>query len=470
VTASAIARRPAAVKLESIRPPFVATSQTTTHGWPRALAPGASFEEKALVRLPFGRAPTTPYWLGTPPDAGLYHVPDPSLIGAPEGTPSLAFDFTFALGGRSITVSRAVAYKWTDPVMGERYRPFEITPAVSVRPEAGVLMFPGAAPQQVTVRLTAGGAPVKGILRAEAPTGWTVTPASIPFSLDGADAEMRVAFQVRPPNAGGAAGLLRFGADAGGREQRRGVVRIEHPHIPIQTYLVDADVRLVPIELATGGVAKVGYLPGPGDEVPASLRGVGYDVTVLGDEALAAGPAALARFDAVVIGVRAFNTSERLRAAHAALMAYVDAGGTLVVQYNTNNRLAPLTTPLGPWPFEIGQKRVTDETAPVTFASPKHPALTSPNAIGDADFADWVQERGLYFADKWDGRYEAPLAMHDPGEPALAGSLLWGRYGKGTFVYTGLAFFRQLPAGVPGAYRLFANLLAAGHARGGHAR
>jgi hypothetical protein len=134
------------------------------------------------------------------------------------------------------------------------------------------------------------------------------------------------------------------------------------------------------------------------------------------------------------------------------------------VQYNTNNRLAPLAAVLGPWPFDIGQKRVTDETAPVTFAAPGQAALTAPNAIGPSDFEGWIQERGLYFADKWDGRYEAPLSMHDPGEAPAAGSLLWARYGKGTFVYTGLAFFRQLPAGVPGAYRLFANLLAGGHA------
>jgi hypothetical protein len=219
----------------------------------------------------------------------------------------------------------------------------------------------------------------------------------------------------------------------------------------------------VPIDLKTGG-KKIGYFPGPGDEVPAALRGVGYDVTLLGDEALGAGAAGLARFDAIVIGVRAFNTSERLRAAHATLMAYVEGGGVLVSQYNTNNRFAPLATPIGPWPFDISQKRVTDETAAVTFASPKHPALATPNLLGPRDFDGWVQERGLYFPDKWDPKYETPLSMHDPGEAALFGGLLWTRAGKGTFVYTGLSFFRQLPAGVPGAFRLFANLLSGGAA------
>jgi hypothetical protein len=186
---------------------------------------------------------------------------------------------------------------------------------------------------------------------------------------------------------------------------------------------------------------------------------VGYDVTLLSDAAVTL--AALASFDAVVVGVRAFNTSDRLRAAHAVLMSYVEGGGTLVVQYNTNNRLAPLTTQLGPWPFTIGQRRVTDETAAVTTRA-THPALSQPNALGPRDFDGWVQERGLYFAETWDAHYETPLGMNDPGESPLQGSLLWGRHGKGTFVYTGLAFFRQLPAGVPGAFRLFANLLAGG--------
>jgi hypothetical protein len=309
-------------------------------------------------------------------------------------------------------------------------------------------------------------------LRIENAPGWRAEPASVPFALGPVGGTARFEFSVRPApdnKAGVAApeggGIVRFVAESGGHRFTRGIVRLEHPHIPIQTTLVDAQVRAVPLRLATGGVTKVGYFPGPGDEVPASLRSVGYDVTLLSDDTLSSNAAALGRFDAIVVGVRAFNTSERLRAAHATLMAYVERGGTVVVQYNTNNRLAPLTVPLGPWPFDIGQKRVTDEGAKVDFVLPKHPALTTPNALGAGDFEGWVQERGLYFADKWDSHYETPLAMHDPDEPALAGSLLWTRCGKGTFVYTGLAFFRQLPAGVPGAYRLFANLLAGGKAK-----
>jgi hypothetical protein len=338
-------------------------------------------------------------------------------------------------------------------------------------------MFPerDRKPHPLVVRLGAGASPVKGVLRIEAPPGWSVDPPSAAFAFDSKGQEHELSFQVRR-DAGVVhdltPGTLRAvaevtGGDPGAARFARGVVRIEHPHIPIQTWLAAAEVRLVPLALETAGT-RIGYFPGPGDEVPASLRRVGYDVTLLDEPALRDGADGLARFDAVVIGVRAFNTSERLRAAHPTLMSYVEAGGTLVVQYNTNSRLAPLTAPIGPYPFDIGRDRVTDETAAVTLAGGAPLALATPNRIGQRDFEGWIQERGLYFAEKWDARYQTPLAMNDPGEKPLAGSLLWARHGKGTYVYTGLAFFRQLPAGVPGAFRLFANLMARAKGTRGH--
>jgi LmbE family N-acetylglucosaminyl deacetylase len=475
VTATAVDRSPVAVTLDEIRFPFEPSPRAVgrkleapEQDGQRISGAAPPFELKQGVKLPAELAPTTPYWLEAPPEAGLYHA-DPASIGLPEQASAVEVTFVFTIGGRKLTVARPVSYKWTDPVMGERYRPLEVTPAVSVRPETSVLMFPRGAVQTLTVRLVAGVPAAKGVLRPEAPAGWTVEPASAPFTLGAVGSEAALSFHLRAHAVTGAGtsdvpAFLRVVADVGGAQLSRGVVRIEHAHIPIQTYLVAANVRLVPTDLAVAG-KRIGYIPGPGDEVPASLRQVGYEVTIVSDEALAAGAPGLARFDAVVVGVRAFNTNERLRAAHGALMAYVENGGTLVVQYNTNNRLAPLTAPLGPWPFEIGQRRVTDETAAVSLAAPGHPALTAPNVIGPQDFEGWVQERGLYFAETWDSHYETPLTTHDPGEAPQAGSLLWARSGKGTFVYTGLAFFRQLPAGVPGAYRLFANLLAGGHPR-----
>jgi LmbE family N-acetylglucosaminyl deacetylase len=442
VTATFLNRSPADVKLVGVRFPFEVA---------------ATSELKRTIHVPADRAPTTPYWLDGAPGAGGYPT-NARDVGQPESPPALVATFDLTIGGRPFTFARPVTFKWVDPVAGERARPVEITPAASVRPEARVLMFPDAAARPLVVRVAAGAPGVAGAVSVELPRGWSAEPARAPFSLAKKGDAATVTFQVRPAKDA-APGAARVVADVQGvGKLSRGVVHIEHAHIPVQTWLADAEVRLQPVALATGG-KRIGYFPGPGDEVPASLRRVGYDVTLLDDKALSGG---LARFDAVVTGVRAFNTSAALRAAHAALMSYVEAGGVLVVQYNTNSRLGPLTEPVGPWPFEIGHDRVTDESAPATFALPQHAALTTPNVLTARDFDGWVQERGLYFAQKWDPRYETPLSMHDPDEKALAGSTLWARHGKGTFVYTGLAFFRQLPAGVPGAYRLFANLLAGG--------
>jgi hypothetical protein len=339
---------------------------------------------------------------------------------------------------------------------------------VSVHPSAAVLMFPRGEARTLTVQLAAAAPAVAGTLRLETPTGWSATPASLPFALTSKGQQTEFTFRIQAPAQNGqqsaATGTLRVVADVGNLHFSQSVGHIEHAHIPIQTVPGESSVHLVSFPIERQG-SKIGYIPGPGDEVPAALRQIGYEVTLIGDEmltSLTAGASALARFDAIVIGVRAYNTNEKLRLAQPALMAYVQAGGTLVAQYNTNNRLAALTTPIGPFPFEIGRERVTDESAAVEFLLPDQRILNAPNRITERDFADWIQERGLYFASTWDPRYQAVLSMGDPGETPLAGGLLVAHHGKGVYIYTGLAFFRELPAGVPGAFRLFANLLAAG--------
>ena len=393
---------------------------------------------------------------------------DPTLVHLPETPAPLAVEFVLESGDSTLTVTRPVVFKWTDAVDGERYRPLEITPPILIRPATTVLVSPNGELRSLAVRLSAVSAPLAGTLRPEIPTGWSVSPASVSFELAAKGDEREILFQIRPATAEKkySEAVLPFFAEIGAARFALGQTRIEHAHIPIQTILSEADVHLSTFPLERKGT-RIGYLPGPGDEVPACLRQAGYTVTMVDDKALVEAAAsgngsAFAGFDAVVVGVRAFNSSAPVRAAHAALLAYVQSGGTLVVQYNTNNRLSPLSTPIGPFPFEIGRERVTDENAPVTFLSPTHALLKVPNLLSQRDFDGWVQERGLYFATTWDARYQTVLSMADPGERALPGGILVAPYGKGTFVYTGLAFFRQLPAGVPGAFRLFANLLAGG--------
>jgi LmbE family N-acetylglucosaminyl deacetylase len=469
VTATAQNRSPAPIVLREVR--WRAGSAASDR---EIVEPGQAldtYQRKRTLALPSELPWTSPYWLAQPPEPGLFQVADPSLIGLPEAPPDLRAEFVFAMGGRTFTITRPIVYKWTDPVAGERYRAVEVTPRVSVRPETAVLVLPNGEPRNLVVRLAAG-TPSKGTLRLEAPAGWTVVPPAAPFVLAQAGDESEIAFRIVPPAALAlemANASVRAVADVDGIHLGLGSKHIEHAHVPIEAVVTPAMVRLVVFPLARQAT-RIGYIPGPGDEVAGSLRQAGYDVTTIGDDLLAhlaPGSPTLSRFDAVVVGVRAFNTNEKLRAAHAGLLAYIEAGGTLVVQYNTNNRLAPLTAPLGPFPFEIGRERVTDEAAAVSFVHPEQSILQQPNRIGAMDFADWVQERGLYFASSWDPRYQTVLSMSDPGEPPQQGAILLGRHGKGVFIYTGLAFFRQLPAGVLGAFRLFANLIAAGQAQHG---
>ena len=466
VTASAINRSPAKISLREVR--FLGGEVADQPGAIAVAKTLGTIDLKKTLRVPADLAPTTPYWLALPPDPGVFRVQDAALIGQPEAASPLQVDFVFEVESRVLTVRQPIHFKWTDPVAGERQRQLEIAPLVSVRPSTGVQMFPRGEARTVNVRLGAGASNLSGTLRLEVPAGWTATPASQPFTLATSGQDTEFTFRLQPPpltaQSSGVTGTLRVVAEVGGLHFAQSVAHIEHAHIPIQTVLGRADVRLVSFPIERLG-SKIGYIPGPGDDVPAALRQIGYEVTLISDEVLAALPAngaTLARFDAIVVGVRAFNTNEKVRAAQPALMAYVQAGGTLVAQYNTNNWIAQLTTPIGPFPFEIGRDRVTDETAVPGFITPDQRLLSTPNHISDRDFAGWVQERGLYFAKSWDPRYQTVFTMSDPGEPALAGGLLWARHGKGVFIYTGLSFFRQLPAGVPGAFRLFANLLAAG--------
>jgi len=460
VNAAALNRTGAQLQLREIR-----FSDGSTLPVNKPLPPNQPLQLEHLLRVPPGTPVSNPYWLEQPPDPGTFRVDDPKMIGLAEEPPPLRAEFVLGSGQHSFSVVRPISYKWTDPTAGERYRPVKVVPAVMVNPELTILMFPDGKPKQLRVFLKSGEANATGTLRPELPTGWSANPPSIPFKLGQKGSEEEVSFEIQPAKAtttgprSSSTGTLRLVADVRGQSLFRGYHEVEHSHIPIQTLLPESRVKLVRFDLQKSKV-NVGYVPGPGDEVPAALRQVGYRVTILGDEALRDQP--LNGFEAIVIGVRAYNTNERMPFYHRKLMNYVSAGGTLVVQYSTNNRLSKLPADIGPYPFEISQDRVTDETAAVKFAIPNHPVLQKPNQLGEADFEGWVQERGLYFAGKWSERYDAVLSMSDPGESPKKGSLLVTKYGKGAFIYTGLAFFRQLPAGVPGAYRFFANLIAYG--------
>jgi hypothetical protein len=298
-------------------------------------------------------------------------------------------------------------------------------------------------------------APVKidGAVRLGLPREWRVEPAVRSFSLAPGSAGT-FEFTVHPPARPGVA-TLKAEASIGASSWSLARRRIEYPHLPPLTFFPRAEARAVHVDLARNA-SRIGYVSGPGDEVPGVLGQMGFSVTLLTADDLLRGD--LARFDSVVLGIRAANTREELKDAMPRLFSWVEAGGTLVLQYNTS--FEQVTDQLGPYPLKLGRDRVTVEEAAVTLLAPEHTLLLQPNRIGPADFEGWVQERGLYFPATWDERYTPLLGMADPGEKETKGSLLVARHGKGTYVYTGLSFFRQLPAGVPGAMRLFANLVS----------
>jgi hypothetical protein len=450
----ALNRSPAALKLVSVALPGGGSVADFSE-----LAGEKLFKVSKPVTIPADARISTPYWLREPTKGGLYTLaePDRALVGRPEGEPALTATFVYEVGGKRFSVVRPVVYVWTDPVRGELYRAFEIVPAVTATLEREVLMFPNGATQSVPVVLAAGKAEASGKVRLEVPQGWRVEPAEVPFQLASRGDERTVQFQLTPPKGATERARLRVVVDSGGRSESWRVRTVTHEHIPPQAVRQPSEATLVPFALATK-VKRLGYIPGPGDRVAESLAAVGYEVTLLPEERLASEK--LDRFEAIVVGVRAFNANPRLAIHRERLMQYVERGGRLLVQYNTNSRVGPLNASLGPYPLDIGRDRVTDETAAMTPVDPKEPLLSAPNKLTATDFEGWVQERGLYFASKWDERYRPVFAMNDPGEEPLRGGLLVARHGKGTFIYTGIAFFRQLPAGVPGSYRLLANLLA----------
>jgi LmbE family N-acetylglucosaminyl deacetylase len=450
----ALNRSPAALRLVSVTLPGGESVAVGTD-----LAEHTPFKLSKSVTLPEDARIATPYWLRKPVKGGLYELDasERALIGRPEGEPSLAVTFVYEAGGRRFTVVRPVVYVWTDPVRGELYRAFEIVPAVTATLGREVVMFPNGAPQSVPVVLAAGRADAAGKVRLELPQGWRSEPAELPFQLAAKGDERTVSFRVTPPKGATERARLRVVVESGGRAESWRVRTVSYEHIPPQAVRQPSEAALVPFALTTK-VKRLGYIPGPGDRVAESLAAVGYEVTLLPEERLASEK--LERFEAILVGVRAFNANPRLGVHRERLLKYVEGGGRLVVQYNTNSRVGPLTTFVGPYPLEIGRERVTDETAVMTPVTPNDALLSTPNRLGAADFEGWVQERGLYFASSWDEHYRPVFAMNDAGEQPLKGGLLVTRHGKGVFVYTGLAFFRQLPAGVPGAYRLLANLLA----------
>lgn len=407
-----------------------------------------------VVTIPDSASLTRPYFLAHPKTGDIYDwrgVP-PELKGLPREPATLTAVFGH--------ISREVAFRFNDQASGEQRRPVIVVPRVDVKidPDTTLWPVPSRATKLFRVTLTLGARDTtRGRLRLEVPAGWTAPPAQS-FTLGREDESATFDFQVRAPEPAraGSIDIRAVAEDERGRRYDVGAYTIQYAHVRARTYTVPASARVVVAPLALPNLARVGYIRGAADRVPEALQGAGMPVEVLDAATIARGD--LSRYDAIVVGPRAYETDTALVAHNGRLLAYARAGGLLLVQYQ---QYQFIRAGYAPFPLTIASPhdRVTDENAAVRLLDSTNAAFQQPNSIGPNDWTGWVQERGLYFAHTWNPAYKPLVESHDPGEGPQEGGLLVAPLGRGTYIYTGLAFFRELPAGVPGAYRLFANLL-----------
>ncbi|MBR9845333.1 MAG: PIG-L family deacetylase [Algicola sp.] len=415
-----------------------------------------SYEFKETLNINANQDVSTPYWLTKKGSLGMYAVTDKSLIGQPE-TPS-ALNVTFHLNIENVNLSytKPIVYKTNDPVKGEVYKPFEIIPEASAKISERVIILDSDAQRDIEVVVKAGRDNLEGYVQIAHPNDWSVFPEKQKINITNRGQEQRLTFTVIPPKEQ-SEGLLTPMVHVGEKVYTRELIEIDYDHIPFQTVLLPSESKIVRLDIQKRG-ENIGYIEGAGDVVPESLRQIGYDVTIIEPEDISAEN--LNRFDAIVVGIRAYNTVEALKFKQQILFDYVAQGGNMIVQYNTNRRLN--VDNIAPYDLKLSRDRVTDEFAEVTLLASNHEVLNYPNKITAKDFEGWTQERGLYFPNEWSEEFTPILSMNDKDESVKHGSLLVAKHGKGHYIYTGLSFFREFPAGVSGAYRLFANMLSIG--------
>jgi LmbE family N-acetylglucosaminyl deacetylase len=403
------------------------------------------------LQLKANEALSQPYWLIKPVENALFQVASQQKIGLPYELPKVGGDLSFTIGGESFSLAIPLEYKYNDPVEGEIKQPFTVVPEVDLSLSKEVLFLVDGADASATVTVNFRNTLLEGSLVFE---GLTSDQYSI-VGVEELPAQKQRSYKVtflRDKKEGQKVVRARF-TTTSGQVFDQTIQTIAYKHIPNLTYFIPTTLTLIQADWKVSG-EKVGYLAGAGDEVPEVLSALGYEVSFLGKDDFRL--TNLSQFKAIVVGIRAYNTNEDLAVQQPVLMDYVKAGGNLIVQYNTSTPL--VTKALGPYPFVIGRDRVTVEGSPVIFDETS-PLFSIPNRINQKDFEGWMQERGLYFAAQIDERYQSPLTLQDPGEQPSTGGLITAKFGAGTYVYTGLSFFRQLPAGVPGAIKLFINLI-----------
>ncbi len=401
---------------------------------------------------------SNPYWLQKEGSLGMYRVADPLLIGKPETPVSHKVTFCLNIDGYSLDLDRPVVYRYSEPDKGELYKPFNILPKATASFDNQVYVFAEGNPQNIPITVTAHADNVNGEISLKYGDDWNVAHETQSFEIGKKGDQQKLLFTVTPPRQEDTSKLtanIKVEDEVHNRQQ----ITIAYDHIPTQSVLLTSTARVVRLNIQKSG-EHIGYIMGAGDQVPESLEQIGYQVHTIDPNSIQTG--SLDKYDAVVVGIRAYNVVDELKFKQKFLFEYVENGGNLIIQYNTAGRWTAPYKDIAPFPLQLSRDRVTDENSMVEIIAPRHPLVSFPNTITPADFDGWVQERGLYFPNEWDAAFTPILSMQDEGEAATEGALLVAPYGKGHYIYTGLSFFRELPAGVPGAFKLFANMLSIG--------
>ncbi len=406
------------------------------------------------VTLPNDINYTQPYWLAEKGTIGMYKVDQQTNIGKPDIIRDVKIIFNIVIEGTKIPFEREAIYKYNDDVKGEVYKPLDIVPEVTTSVQSKVILFNDNSSKSIAVKVKAGKDNVSGLVHLEIPESWKVTPESIPFNLSKKGEEQTVLFQIFPSKSASEI-VAKCIATINSKRFSQEQYSINYEHISKQQVLKSSEAKLIKLDINTNK-EKIAYIMGAGDEVPKYLAQMGYAVSILKPEEITVEK--LKNFDVVVTGIRAYNTIQGLAFKQKILFDFVKEGHNMIVQYNTLDDL--VTTEIAPFPIKISRDRVTDENANVTLLAPQHPILNSPNRITLQDFVGWQQEQGLYYPNEWDDAFTPILAANDKGETPKKGALLVAKYGKGNYIYTGLSFFRELPEGVSGAYRLMANMIS----------
>ena len=386
----------------------------------------------------------------------MYNVDDRNLIGLPETPRAIAVKFNLLINNIPISYTKDVVYRYSEPDKGELYRPFEVIPEAAVSITEKVIIFETDKQRDIQVKVKAGKDNLEGYVKMEYPEGWNVFPDKQKISLSNKDEEQTLIFTVIPPKNQNE-GYLTPKVFIGDKIYSKELVEIDYSHIPFQTVLLPSESKIVRLDIKKRG-ENIAYIEGAGDVVPESLQQIGYNVVIIKPEDITA--ESLSRFDAVVVGIRAYNILDELKFKQQLLFDFVEQGGNMIVQYNTSRGIK--VDNIAPYDLRLSRDRVTDENAEVRIINPDHELLNFPNKITQNDFKGWTQERGLYFPDQWSNEFTPLISINDKGETPKTGSLLVAKHGKGYYIYTGLSFFREFPEGVSGAYRLFANMLSIG--------